>query len=90
MKVIISELEGKSCDLRGIEVEIGEWQKRVSDLENGRKKLDDIEGIQVQDVTEKIAKLKEEWSIFLENREVEIRIRISEKMRMSRMTNSEI
>ena len=49
---------------------MSEWEKRLSEVEIGRGKLDEIDGIETKDVTENIARLREEWITFIEAKEV--------------------
>ena len=69
-QVIVTEIAGKANDLRAIEKDVSEWEKRLSEVEIGRGKLDEIDGIETTDVTGKIARLREEWILFLERKEV--------------------
>ena len=68
--MIIAEIEVKHAEIKANEGEITEWQKHFGSLEVDRQKLTDMDGIETQDVSDQVKRLQDDWTEYLELRQV--------------------
>ena len=66
----MGEIEAKSMDLKAMEREISDGQNHLAAIEQDLQRMEEIEGIQTQDIAERTKKLRDDWTGYLEWRQV--------------------